>query len=52
MYTIHEDQYIFMIKSHSILLRMRIFLTKLVEEIKTHILFYVLSCHLSDNVEK
>jgi len=52
MGTIHEDQYMFMITSRSVLLRMRMFLTKLVEEIETHISFYVHLCHLSDNVEK
>ena len=49
---LHEDQYIFLIISHLVLLRM----AKLYSKITTHILcsisFFIRSCHLWDNVKK
>ena len=55
MGTLHEDQQTFMM-SRSILLRMRNISDKIVEKIKTHILwsitFYRKWCCLWDNVEK
>ena len=56
MGTLHGDQYIFLIISVSVLLRMRNVSDKIVEKIKTHILysnfFFRKSCRLGDNVEK
>jgi len=54
MGTLHEDQYIFFIISRAFFLRMRIFQTKVVMKIKTHILYSVTcfrkSCRLWGNV--
>ena len=36
--TLHEDQYTFLIISRSVLLRMKYFLDKFVEKIKTHVM--------------
>jgi len=55
--TLHEYRCTFMIISRSFLLAMRIFLSRFVEKIKTHILCSICSCFLKscfswDNVEK
>jgi hypothetical protein len=57
MSTCHEDQYTVMIMSHSLFLKMKNVVDKIVEKIKTHILCsinFILkkSCHLWVNVEK
>jgi len=49
----HEDQYTFMIISHSLLLRMRIVSKKSCRgNHKTHLTFFWKLCHLWDVVEK
>ena len=53
--TLHEDQYTFLI-SRSVLLEWEVFQTKVVDKIKTHVLWSInvspKSCRLWDNVEK
>ena len=50
MATLHEDQYTFLIISHSVLLRMRNASDRIIEKMKTHILCSITSfqklCHL------
>ena len=57
--TSHEDQYTFMIISRAILLRMKMFQTKVLNKIKTHFIFnnfyfifFRKSCRVWNNVEK
>ena len=55
--TLHEDKNIFLITTHSIVVKMENVLDKSVEKIKTHFIFYNFfffrkSCRLWDNMEK
>jgi len=57
MGTVHEDICLFVIISHSVLVRMRNLPDRVVEKINTHFIFdkfffFRKSCHLWDNVEK
>ena len=54
--TLYEDQYTFLVISHSSLLRIRDVSENIVEKIKTHvsylISFFLIYCRLCDNMEK